>query len=192
MKRALEFVKFFPLFVGLVFLTGCGQGLFNQTNTLELTQTHEFTDFGFSVDYPDGWTAETRGPITVIIEDPDDREIMFGPCCGRTSGIGISFDHRKITQLESWGLPKDASLSDLLQFNINEISGMSNPEISEATIFGVPAVQAKFYEAQWYLNYAGFIKDEAFIFGYEAPSEEMRDGFLPTWELMLASITPIE
>lgn len=104
----------------------------------------------------------------------------------------IVFDHRNITLLESWGLPENATLDELLQFNINEISGMSNPEISETTLFGVPAVRAKFYEVQWYIEYAGFINDEAFIFGVEAPSEEMLENFLPTWELILASITPVE
>jgi len=192
MKRTLEFAKIFPVFLVLLFLSGCSQGLFNQTDTLELTQTYEIPDFGFSLDYPEGWIAETQGPITVIIENPDDRELMFAPCCERSSGIKIAFDHRKLALLESWGLPENASLDELLQFNINEISGMSNPEISETTIFGVPAVRAKFYEVQWYLEYAGFIKDEAFIFGYGAPSEDMRDRFLPTWELILASITPIE
>lgn len=54
MKTALELAKILLVYVGLLFLTGCSQGLFNPTNTLELNQTYEIPDFGFSLDYPEG------------------------------------------------------------------------------------------------------------------------------------------
>lgn len=188
MKKAIGIA--FLAFVGVLFLTGCSRGLTSGLATLSLTQTYELPDFGFSIDYPEGWEAATRGSVTGIFENEDDRRWIGVGCCNRSSGVMVVFDHRKISLLESWGLPSEASLDDLVQFNVNEISGMSNPELLETTIFGVPAMRTKFYEVQYYLKYAGFIADEAFIIGPEAPTKEMLEAFLPTWDLMLESIQP--
>lgn len=186
---------------GIFILAGCGgtdlpveddPSPASLSSPRSLTQTHTIPSFGFSIDYPEGWFAETDGSISRMVEIQEDLDPPDGPCCPKSNGVVISLDHRSIFQLEEWGLPKDASLDQLFAFNIGEIEGMTNPEITETVVFGVPALRSSYYESQWRITYAGFIKDEAFIFAVGAPTEQLLDDFMPTWDLILASISPID
>jgi len=157
----------------------------------ELTETHTFGDFGFSIDYPRGWTATTEGFVSFIAQSDSDfiRRHDFNR---KVEGIVISLDHRPITFLRSIGFSADPpTLDALFAFNIGELTGMTNPGISDATIFGVPAIRSEYYETNWEISYAGLIDDEAFFFLIVAPSEEMLEDFKPTLEAMINSITPI-
>jgi hypothetical protein len=109
-------------------------------------------------------------------------------------GIGITLDHRTLEWLtQTFGLDDYPTLNDLFQLNIEQISHMVNPEVTEVSIFGVDALKSDFYgeNEQYYSNYAGYIGDEAFLFGFSAPSEQEFKDFKPTWEIMLDSITPL-
>lgn len=174
-------------FVGMFAVAGCGQN-----GTLKLTQTIEFTGFGFSIDYPQDWFAYTEDTLTTIVETANDfnrRNVVRD----YTVGIVIRFFHEPLGFLVQFGLPsEDPTLDDLFSLNITELTGMTNPDITETTIFGVPALRSEYYEEQWDISYAGIIDDEAFFLVVTAPTEEMINDFKPTWELMLESITPID
>jgi len=199
MKSKHLFIAIF----GLIVISGCGKsGPLELTETpevnlnnspLELTETHIITGFNFSIDYPEGWFAVTEDEFTVIAEtlidfsqrDIPDRDLI---------GIGISLEHLPLSFLEQFGLPSDSpTLDDLFALNIGVLTGMTNPSITETTIFGVPALRSEYYEEdRWEISYAGFINNEAFFFIVSAPTEEMLNEFKQTFELMIASITPID
>jgi len=74
--------------IALFALVGCGQSpdepsnaptntpvppTNTPTNTpVPPTNTHVFSGFGFSIDYPEGWLAETRVTVTHITELEED------------------------------------------------------------------------------------------------------------------------
>lgn len=166
-------------------LSACGPVIFP-----ELNESIEISDFGFSIDYPEGWFAEIEGPITWIAELESDFEARDEE--GNSKGIAISLEHRPIDFLMELGLRGDPpSLNDLFTLNVGELSGMTNPNITEVIIFGVPALRSEYYEDQWDISYAGFLGDEAFYFRLTAPTENMLNDFRPTWEKMLERITPL-
>ena len=184
MKSKHLFIAIF----GLIVISGCGK-----SGPLELTETHIITGFNFSIDYPEGWIAATEGPLTYIAEfqtDFDQRKNFDWEFVG----IGIVLEHRPLSFLRELGLPPGTpTLDDLFALNIDELTGMTNPNITEATIFGVPALRSEYYEEDsWDISYAGFINNEAFFFIVGAGTEEMLNDFKPTFELMIASITPID
>lgn len=184
MKSKHLFIAIF----GLIVVSGCGK-----SGPLELTETHNITGFNFSIDYPEGWIAATEGPLTWIAET----QIDFDQRHNRNHElvrIGMSLEHRPLSFLKELGLPSDSpTLDDLFSLNINEKTGMTNPNITETTIFGVPALRSEYYEEDhWEISYAGFVNNEAFFFIVSAPTEEMLNDFKPTFELMIASITPID
>ena len=157
----------------------------------ELSETHIFADFGFSIDYPPGWSATTEGPVSYMAQTETDFLGRYD-FKRKVEGILISLDHRSIDFLRTIGFTADPpTLDELFAFNIGELTGMTNPGISEATIFGVPALRSEYYETNWEISYAGLIGDEAFFFFIAAPSEEMLEEFKPTMEAMISSIRPI-
>lgn len=184
MKRAF----FLSIIVSGILIVGCSSG-----DDLALTETYIFPDFGFSIDYPEGWFVDTADTITWIRQDETDFELRFREN-RKLEGIGINFDHRTLEWLNlAYGLDDYPTLNDLFQLNIEAISHMVNPEVVEATIFGVEALQSEFYGdlEQYYATYAGYTRDEAFLFGFVAPNEQEFEDFKPTWELIIESITPV-
>jgi hypothetical protein len=184
------------LFVLIVFcalsLTSCAPA-----NTLPLTETYIIPDFGFSIDYPEGWLAgnDSTDPVTWIFQDEEDYTKRHQGNQQQLIGIRVSLDHRTLEWLNLvLGLKGNPTLNDLFDLNIHEISHMVNPNIEETTLFGVDALKSEFYgaEEQWYISYAGFIDDEAFLLMVSSPTEEELENFKPTWDAMLESIKSVE
>lgn len=157
---------------------------------LELTETHIITDFGFSIDYPEGWYAGTRDTVTNISQLERDHERNFGGNLA-PSGYLVIVDHRDMDFMRNLGLSSDPSLEDLLELNIDYFN-LEDPEVSETEIFGVPALCAmadKLFETV--MKCGGFIADEAFLVSVKAPTEEKFDQLLVIWEEMRRSIRPM-
>ncbi|HKJ26926.1 MAG TPA: hypothetical protein VJ965_04775 [Anaerolineales bacterium] len=176
---------------GMLLLAGCSSG-----RALPLSEVYIIPDFGFSIDYPEGWYTDTHSqePVTWFMENAEDfRARTFQT--RKVEGIVITFDHRTLIWLnKEFGLPEDPTLNDLFQVNIDEVTHMVNPTIEEVTLFGVDALRSEFYgkDDMWGISYAGFIDDEAFLLTVKAPSEEALEQFKPTLEAMLESIEPVE
>jgi len=158
---------------------------------LELTQTHVLPDFGFSLDYPSGWFAQTRKNLTILTQFEEDQERVV-TSGSAALGYYLTMDHTDIERLHRLGLPRNPTLGDLLQFNIIFL-GMPQPKtVSEATVFGVPAIRAKAgNEDQWARTSIGIKDDRFFLLVMSGPSEEALDAFGPTWTKMLQSIQPL-
>lgn len=156
----------------------------------ELSETHVITDFGFSIDYPEGWYAGTRDTVTNISQLERDHERNFGGNLA-PSGYLVIVDHRDMDFMRNLGLSSDPSLEDLLELNIDYFN-LEDPEVSETEIFGVPALCAmadKLFETV--MKCGGFIADEAFLVSVKAPTEEKFDQLLVIWEEMRRSIRPM-
>ena len=113
---------FFLLILSSVMvINGCS----SQNQQLPPMETYEISDFGFSIDYPSGWFATTHNwEITVIAQNEEDFKTWNNPETPK-NGIFIVLDHRKLTWLQTnLGLPENASIDDLFQLNIYEISFM--------------------------------------------------------------------
>lgn len=154
---------------------------------------HVFTGFGFSIEHPEGWLAETRLTVTIISELEEDHDHAFGDPFPR-AGYQVFLDHRDVPFMQSIGLPENATLDDLLELNINEFDWQVS-DVLETEIFGVPALRVKYdhdNENGAHVFYMGFIEGEAFLFGLGAPSEDAIDEFMPTWEKMIESIESVE
>lgn len=173
---------------GMIVVSGCGN-----KDIPPLTETHVITGFNFSIDFPEGWFSSTEDTVTWISETRRDFDRRHEPN-HKLEGIGIVLQHEPLSFLEELGLPSDApTLDDLFALNIGALTGMTNPIVTESTIFGVPALRSEYYEEDhWDISYAGYINNEAFFFLVSAPSEEMLENFKPTFDLMIASITPID
>jgi hypothetical protein len=172
-----------------ILLAGCS----NTATEVTVNQTYEIPDFGFSIEYPEGWFIDTDQTITWIREDEADFDLRYIQE-RKLDGIGITLDHRTLEWLtQVYGLEEYPTLNDLFQLNIEEISHMVSPEIIEVNIFGVNALNSEFYgeQDQYYSTYAGYLDDEAFLFSYSAPNQQEFDDFKSSWQLILASITKI-
>ncbi len=187
MKRSYLFLSI----VGMLVLAGCSQVEIQKDNSLELTQTHVFSDFGFSIDYPEDWFAETRDTVTTISEKEKDQTSNFG---GDREVIGyqIVLDHVDINFLSRFGLPSNPSLDDLLQFNTQEFK-WQDTQVTQSEVFGVPAIRSRHHvNTKYSYEYMGFLNGEVFLFGLAAPSEQLLDEISPTWEKMVESIEPVD
>lgn len=178
----------FILLIGSIFIAGC-----TPSNTLPLTETQIFKHFGYSIDYPEGWFAASEGPLTWIIElesDFEQRRDSDHPY----EGISIHLEHRLVNFLYNYGLPKeDRTINDLFSLNINELTGMTDPMITETKLFGVETLRSEYYEeGHWDISYAGYIEDEAFYLVVIAPNKEKFEEFQPTWEQMVRSIRAVK
>ena len=173
--------------IGLFALVGCGQAPDEPSNT------HVFSGFGFSIDYPEEWLAETRDTITSISELEEDHAHAFRDDEYSPVGYVISLDHRTFSFLESIGLKENPTLDDLLEFNTDTFDWQVSA-VEETQIFGVPAIRAKHADESGATSdsFMGFLEDEVFLFGLGAPSEEARDEFATKWAEMLDSIQPVE
>lgn len=163
------------------------------TPAVELTETHVFAGFGYSIDYPAGWLAETRGAFTAISELEEDHRRAFIENAP-VEGYQVGLDHQRMTFMRGLGLPNDPSLQDLLALNTEFFELQEPMEVSETVIFGVPALSVKAHSESvgWGFGIMGFVNDEAFLLSLSAPSEEALDEFRPTWNRMLESIEPVE
>jgi hypothetical protein len=180
--------------VGLLALTAQAQAPQESAEPLALTETHEISDFGFTIDYPAGWFAASRKPNTVISQlGVDFQRVITDNDELPTTGITITHDHRGTAFMRSIGLPADASIEDLVQVNAGFFEWQEPFEISETEIFGMPAVSVRAVDGKGDSGVAlqGFIGEEVFLLTVVAPSDEALDAFLPTWEAMLASIRPV-
>ena len=163
------------------------------SDQVKLTETHVFSGFEFSVDYPAGWLADINAPASIISELEADHELSLQEADFDLQGYQISFDHRDMPFMQSIGLPDSPTMDDLLELNRGFFDWPDTIEVTEVKIFGVPAYRVETDDgSSWGVNLMGIHGDEAFLFGFGAPSEEARDAFLPTWDRMLQSITPTE
>jgi len=180
---------------GLVlFLAGCSSVTGETTSDqFELTETYVVGDFEFSIDYPSGWLADTRAPVTIISELEADHELALQQGEFDLQGYQVSLDHRGMPFMRSIGLPESPTLDDLLGLNRGFFDWQESIEVTELEIFGVPAYSVETSDGStWGVTLMGIRGDEAFLFGFGAPSEEAREAFMPTWERMLQSINLTE
>ena len=165
----------------------------------ELTQTQVFEGFGFSIDFPTDWIAETQDEVTWINEHQEDHDRSLGsgaqvggpPDIPERKGYGVSFARAPLAVLRNAGLTDQASLEDLLNLNTRTLRWAVLDQ-SETSVFGVPALRATI-RTQFGSGEAlvGFTDDEAFLLRFRAPTEEALDEFIPTWTHMLDSIRPV-
>jgi hypothetical protein len=173
--------------IGLLALAGCGQSPDEPSNT------HVFSGFRFSIDYPEDWLADTRATVTVISELEEDHDHAFRDDQFSPTGYEVTLDHRTMPFMRTIGLQENSTLDDLLEFNADTFDWKVSA-VEDTQIFGVPALRAKVVDELGVASdsFMGFIGDEVFIFGLGAPSEDARDEFTSRWEEMLASIQPVE
>ncbi len=159
----------------------------------ELTETHVFSGFDFSVDYPAGWLTDTNAPASIISELEADHELSIQEADFNLQGYQVSFDHRDMPFMQELGLPENPTLDDLLELNRGFFEWDESIEVTEVEIFGVPAYRVETDDgSDWGVSLMGIRVEEAFLFGFGAPSEAAREAFLPTWDRMLESITLTE
>ena len=160
--------------------------------TLELTETHVFPDFGYSIDYPAGWVTGTKNNLTIITQLEEDQQRIFSDDSS-PKGYYVTLDHLDIARLYDLGLSQNPTLRDLLRFNVLFL-GMPQPrETRQISLFGVPTLRVKAAEEdQWGVAYFGVKDERFFLFVLTAVSEEALDEFMPTWNQMVESIKPVD
>jgi len=158
-----------------------------------LAETYTFPGFGFSIDYPTGWSAETRDTVTVITELESDLNSAFQDNGPPDEGAGISLDQRTLAYMRGIGLGEEPTLENLFDLNKDFFDWQDSVEPEEAEAFGAPAlaVRTNNDEASSY-TLMGYTNDRAFLLQFSTPSEEELDDLMPTWEQMLTSIQPVE
>ncbi len=159
---------------------------------LELTETHVFPNFGYSIDYPAGWVTGTKNNLTIISELEEDQERIFSDDSS-PEGYYVTLDHLDIERLYDLYLSQNPTLRDLLRFNILFL-GMPQPrETRQISLFGVPTLRVKAAEEdQWGVAYFGVKDERFFLFVITAVSEEALDEFMPTWNQMVESIKLVD
>ena len=163
------------------------------SDQFELTETHVFSGFDFSVDYPAGWLTDTNAPASIISELEADHELSIQEADFDLQGYQVSFDHRDMPFMQELGLPENPTLDDLLELNRGFFEWDESIEITEVEVFGVPAYRVETDDgSDWGVSLMGIRGDEAFLLGFGAPSEAAREAFFPTWDRMLESITLTE
>jgi len=159
----------------------------------ELTETHVFSGFDFSVDYPAGWLTDTNAPASIISELEADHELSIQEADFDLQGYQVSFDHRDMPFMQELGLPENPTLDDLLELNRGFFEWDESIEVTEVEVFGVPAYRVETDDgSDWGVSLMGIRGDEAFLLAFGAPSEAAREAFFPTWDRMLESITLTE
>jgi hypothetical protein len=161
---------------------------------IELTQTHEITGFGYSIDYPSRWIARTGETVTAIAETAYEAQQRFSDSDAPLTAARVSIDHRTVAFLQGIGLTVDnPSPEDLLEFNISELGWTNVRDRTEVELFGAPAVAARIKDNDTGnpgVVYQGVRPDtgEIFLVTFGAPTDEELDALLPVWEAMLLSI----
>ena len=157
----------------------------------DVTETYSIPGFGYSIDYPSGWFAETRGTSTQFGQIEED---LFSDS---REGLGVSLDHRTVAFLQGIGLASDdPTAQDLVEFNSANFDWTDTRDPAEVEVFDRPAIRVRVTHADGSesVQYQGVRSDtgEAFLFGFGAPTGEILDEFLPTWDAMFESITAAE
>ena len=171
----------------------------------DVTETHEIPGFGYSIDYPAGWSAETRGTLTLIASTEERLAAGFANSepDEPIDGLGISLIYLPVAELQtSLGLTTDdPTAEDMLEFNKTlETNGVVDwtdvRDQTEVEVFGVPAIRVRVTAAVGgeFIAYQGIRAEtgEPFLFSFGAPTGEILDEFLPTWDAMFESITETE
>ena len=159
----------------------------------DLTETQVLEGFGFSIDYPAGWSAETIDDVTRITEVPMDpnQPPPLGPF-GGPPGYEVTFQYAPQGFLQAAGLPEEPSLQNLLALVARDF-GWQIIEESEVSLFGQPALSATIRSPVFSaIAVIGFRNEGAYVLQLIAPDEGARDEFLPVWSKMLESIEPVE
>lgn len=104
-----------------------------------MPETYEIPGFGYSIDYPEGWTARTQGCYTAFTELEIDNPRAFS---GSSSyeGFAVGFEHRTRDFLENLGLEEEATLAQLLAFN-SSFFDWDTRDLEEITLFSEPAIR---------------------------------------------------
>ncbi len=158
-----------------------------------LSETHTFPGFGFSIDYPAGWSAESRDTVTVIDELESDLSTAFQDNGPPNQGAGISLDQRTMAYMTGIGLAEEPTLEDLFDLNKGFFEWQESVEPEEAEAFGEPALAVRTSSSDtWSYTVMGYANDRAFLLHFSAPTEKELDELMPTWEQILASIQPVE
>ena len=158
-----------------------------------LSETYVFPGFGFSIDYPSGWSAETRDTYTVISELESDLSNAFQDDSPPVEGVGLSLEQQTLAFMRSIGLAEEATLEDLFDLNKDFFEWQDSVEPVETEAFDAPALSVRTSNDEvWGYRLMGYTGDRAFLLQFSAPSEEILDDLMPTWEQMLASIQPVE
>ena len=147
------------------------------------------TDFGFSIDYPSGWLADTFHAGTYISEFEIDQRLRNASGGSSVKGHSVYLNHEPISIL---GLTENPSLQDLRELSFSIFGWQQPTEESETVVFGVPALSVNYrtLSGQRGNVLLGFLNDEAFLLSITAPTEEAIARIMPTWTKMLESIKP--
>lgn len=159
----------------------------------DLTQTHALSgeaghEFPWTIDYPDGWTTAVRNDATFFGPTPD--VLLEALRAEPISDVVVIFDHKRIDDFRSEGLPADATLDDLVDFNERQLEWEEIRERSETTIFGESAIRTRVVNetGESEISIQGFRGDEFFLLDLLAPDEAALEQFLPTFQAMVESI----
>ncbi len=193
--RARNFYAHFAVVISLaLLLASCSSlGLSSNQADIELTEQQELANFGYTIDYVNGWQVIDAGNYIVISELETDHNRSLEQQRFELDGYQVAFEHRTKTFLANLGLPQDPTLDDLLEMNRSFFEWQEPLNVSEEEIFGEPSYRVKTTNGtNWEISYMGFKGEQVFLFGYSAATEEALDQFEPTWEAMLASIEPAQ
>jgi hypothetical protein len=163
----------------------------------DVTETYSIPGFGYSIDYPAGWFAETRGSVTTIAQTEEELEARFSDSNPPPEALGVGLDHRTVAFLQGIGLTSDnPTAEDLVEFNTNNFGWTNVHDLAEVEIFGATAIRVRVTipEGGESIQYQGVRPDngEVFLFGIGAATDESLDAFLPAWDAMFESITATE
>jgi hypothetical protein len=200
-------IHIMALFVSVFFLASCNSGNQEVTPTVEqevasvadsqsnsglkLSETYTFPSFGFSIDYPAGWSVETRDTVTIISELESDLQNAFQEDPPPIEGFSLSLDQRSLSFMRGLGLPEEATLEDLLDLNQGFFDWQEPLDIVETEAFGAPALSIMTSDGEVSRNtLMGYAGDRAFLLQFSAPSDQALTDIAPTWNQMLASIQP--
>jgi hypothetical protein len=201
MKRIEPKIYLLALFASIFLIAACSaeaQEAAPDTDSVAsdefvLSETYVFPGFGFSIDYPAGWSAETRDSFTVISEIESDLDSAFQEDSPSAEGFGLSLEQRPLSFMEGLGLPVGASLEDLFDFNKGFFEWQEPIELIETEAFKAPALSViSTTDDDWGYTLMGYTGDRAFLLQFSATSEQDLDDMMPTWEQMLASIQAVE
>ncbi len=200
MRSALPTIALFALIAaactGGSVSTTQGAGTSGSPAAFDLTHTHEITGFGYTIDYPPAWFANTRNTVTVIAELEEDVEQALASDTPQPfAGVTIQLDHRPLSFMEDLGLPSDNPTNeDLLELNIGLFEWTEIVDRSQVTVFGVPAfavrATSRFGQPMVAVQAVRPDEDDIFLLTIKAPTEVALLEVLPTWEAMMASIRP--
>ena len=158
------------------------QDVVEQAQELAVTEIQVLAPIGYQLNYPEGWLVATDGPVTTISQ----------PVNG---GIQIVFDARDFAFMHELGLPREATLDDLVAFNAAffEISEDVEVVTTDVTVFGAPArrTQLVLGDGRALDALQGFTDEKVFLLYASAATEAMLAAFQATFETIPEGLTPV-